>query len=656
MNNIENGIERLDADTSTLKEDFSDLNNANSESIGLYNPDWETGSINDNGTDNDSATTYHRTSFIPVSVLNDMPVVNNHPTYSVYIYQYANTTVQSFLSYVQITPGKHIFTAGASTKYVRLVLGPSTFGLVEYYTYTTGYNYARQLRSDFETFKNGVETIVKTSPNILTRTNVQENAYISNTDGTIIDYNNWTTGLDYLPVTPGVTYAGVSFSGGVWTKAISAYCAFYNSSKEFTHGGVMHTGSDLTAQSGDAYLRVSVSNTYWQYLMIGVTSSITPYVGGTDVSAYQEPGNYVENDRLNNDVAELNARIDELTASPEIILPGSCVAVVGTQFNIYNENVVICDDYNKYDIFWAITPYTMTYQVMSDCLRFTPDATNVGNTYTITCAVKEKTTWKTIVSKTMSLSIIPNTALSGKTVVFIGDSLTNAGYYPYEIQHNLSNDGVVSVGTRLSHPEFNGEAVNIYHEGRGGWSPVDYISRASWGDDVNAFWNPTTNKFDFAYWMSNNNFALPDLIFINIGTNGAGNASANLTAINEIITSIRASSANVPILISLLTPPASQDGWDYVVPGGSAAQFAVQQITYNKACMEMFGNKENEHIYLSPVYFNLDRYHDYPTTEVAVSARNPELVTIQTNNIHPSKYGYFKFADVYWAMIQMLLT
>jgi lysophospholipase L1-like esterase len=293
---------------------------------------------------------------------------------------------------------------------------------------------------------------------------------------------------------------------------------------------------------------------------------------------------------------------------------------------------------------------------MNDCLRFTPVAENAGNTYTITCAVKDKITWKTLTYKTMTLNILPNTVLSGKTVVFIGDSLTNAGYYPYEIQHNLSNNGVISVGTRTSRPTFDGETVTINHEGRGGWSPVDYISRASWGDDVNAFWNPTTNKFDFAYWMSNNNFTMPDLVFINLGTNGAGNYSANLDAIDEILLSVRASSPNVPVLISLITPPATQDGWDYVVPGGSAAQFAVQQITYNKACMARFGSRESEHIYLSPVYFNLDRYHDYPTEEVAVSARNPEIVTIQTNNIHPSKYGYFKFADVYWGMIQKLLN
>lgn len=149
---------------------------------------------------------------------------------------------------------------------------------------------------------------------------------------------------------------------------------------------------------------------------------------------------------------------------------------------------------------------------------------------------------------------------------------------------------------------------------------------------------------------------MPDAVFLNLGTNAAYDVDANITGLNEMIASIRQSSATVPIIISLITPPATQDGWTYAVHGGSADQFAVQQMALNARYISEYDGRESENIYLSTVYFNLDRYHDYNTAEFPVSARNPELVTRQTNNVHPSYYGYLKFADVYWAMIQKLLS
>ena len=53
-------------------------------------------------------------------------------------------------------------------------------------------------------------------------------------------------------------------------------------------------------------------------------------------------------------------------------------------------------------------------------------------------------------------------------------------------------------------------------------------------------------------------------------------------------------------------------------------------------------------IYVSEVYFNIDTKYDFPTKIIQVSARNPKEITIQDNNVHPNKYGYLKFADVYY--------
>ena len=52
-----------------------------------------------------------------------------------------------------------------------------------------------------------------------------------------------------------------------------------------------------------------------------------------------------------------------------------------------------------------------------------------------------------------------------------------------------------------------------------------------------------------------------------------------------------------------------------------------------------------------PIYQNLDCYNDFPKTEVAFSARNPDKHTVCNDNVHPSKYGFYKFADTLYCAI-----
>lgn len=464
------------------------------------------------------------------------------------------------------------------------------------------------------------------------------NKYISNVDGVETTFSGWSAS-DYIPVIPG---KNIYF----YTSVTSYYNKWYDSDKNpITSFPSMPAGKDnfgeyryITPPSNAAYLRFSNTDagmngtSVWYPLLV-----INDSIASSDKTYSSEKINSLAYGDLN------------------IILPSKCVAVAGSQFNIYNRNVIESNNLQNVHVYWTITPYNMQYDVYDDRLAFTPSDSDAGS-YTITCYIKDKRNWNTVKSKTMSLTVLAKSAITGKSVVFIGDSLTNAGVYPYEIYKNLSEEGISSIGTRTSYPVFGGETKTITHEGRGGWSINDYITLSSKDGVTNAFWNPVSQKFDFGYWLSNNNFSMPDLVFLNLGTNGAYQYNDNIDGINEIITSIRVSSATVPILISLITPGATQDGFTYISHGSSATQFDVQQMTLVKRYITEYDGRESEYIYLSPVYFNLDRYHDFNTAEFAVSARNPELVTRQIDNVHPSHYGYLKFADVYWAMIQKLLS
>ena len=632
-----------------VRGQISDLNENYRQSIMEYFPTWETGGINDDGTDNDSQTTYKRTDFIPVEILMGMPIVNANATYNAYLYEYSDDDVSDFVKYTQLNKNyTTIFEPNKNTKYVRLRWTPSIADDVIYYTNTPVYALAKENASEIKKveFKTNV---INFSPNLLDKnSNKQNNAYIKS-DGTIASSNGWVAFTDYIPVEPNTKYMAVYWNGSAWSKATSGYYSFYDSEKNATHGAIVSSAYPAEAGENDAYIRISFANAIANaYPMLGTLSfidslsnSLSEYVDGAVTE--------ITNDKA---LKRLGSAIDHT-----VLLPSECYAVVDTEFNIYYENVFSVDNTENY-FFGAFINTGIAYNLYSDRISITPTNAMIGDHSLILYAVRKNQTdySKRVVTKTIVLHIMHNSTLSNKNVIFIGDSLTNAGYYPYEIQKILSNDGVVSLGTMVSHPWIDGTQKTINHEGRGGWSAYDYTEVASKGDDTNAFWNPNTSEFDFSYYMTQQGYSTPDIVFLNLGTNGVDQTEKIVNAIKDMITSIHAYDSNIPICVSLITPPATQDGWTYMLKNGTTAvEFEINQRKLNARYIEEFDGVISN-VYVSPVYFNLDRYHDYDTAEFPVSARNPELVVRQTNNVHPSKYGYLKFADVYWEMIQMLLA
>lgn len=79
------------------------------------------------------------------------------------------------------------------------------------------------------------------------------NSYIDRTDGSFVDYNNWSrTGL--IPCKPGNIY----FTG---IASDLTYCAFYNSSKQFVSSfGVFYQRGYFTVPNGVAYFAISAES------------------------------------------------------------------------------------------------------------------------------------------------------------------------------------------------------------------------------------------------------------------------------------------------------------------------------------------------------------------------------------------------------------
>lgn len=354
----------------------------------------------------------------------------------------------------------------------------------------------------------------------------------------------------------------------------------------------------------------------------------------------------------------------------------------------------------------------------SDCWRITPTKEHIG-VYTLALTIREiaplnktVTNLKVIAEKVLDLHIIEDTtfdASNPKKVLFIGDSMTFASIYPAEIQYNLSSGGIVSLGTFGRSVKFDkeengigkgeilaignigsfGEGViceNIYHEGRNSWASWNYARDKTFRDRDNPFYNEqkalpedyqnsefykifgAPSLFDFQYYIDtymteyddegNVIVTTPDIICLNLGTNGIGADSWSVCGLKAMIESIREYDADVPIIISLIAPTIGQDYWGYKVGSSQHTGTAkYQHALYGKMINSYIKNFDGieSNVDVSEIYFCLDTHNDFPTDEMPVSSRNPTLIARQTDG-HPSKYGYLKMADTYYANLLYHLT
>ncbi len=330
---------------------------------------------------------------------------------------------------------------------------------------------------------------------------------------------------------------------------------------------------------------------------------------------------------------------------PEFVVPSKSIAVVGHEYNIYYDCILNGMDFERYTVKPSVSSPLSDTRYYEKFFRIVPQPNEVGNRY-ITLSLYDKKNFKFLTDVTFTLTIIPEAELIGKKVMFIGDSLTSAGVFAAEIQYIMSNGGIVSVGTRQTSVTIGGNSYTVNHEGRGGWSASDYTrSGASWPHDIdNPFYDESEQEFSFEYYMNTAGVSKPDIVCIGLGTNG------NISGLNDVMTmvqSIQAYDPDIPVLVTLLAPPAYQDGFGYHNNKQNAAEIKDRFLQCNANYITNYEN-ESDNLDIVELCFRFDRDHDYGTALIPASARNPMEMLVQTNNVHPSQYGYLHFADAYY--------
>ena len=213
--------------------------------------------------------------------------------------------------------------------------------------------------------------------------------------------------------------------------------------------------------------------------------------------------------------------------------------------------------------------------------------------------------------------------LASCTVLVIGDST---------VEQNEMTQGMLDLFAErektLTLLGSRGTAPNL-HEGRAGWSAYDYCSISSKGSTPNLFFNPTTNKFDFSYYMNNQGYTTPDFVVIQLGINDLYNKTfmnsdsiINQTVgyVLEIIASIKAFNANQKILLNLPTAINEDQKKQY----GMIALIRNMFVRYNGAIQLAVVRDSN--IICSYCHLILDPENDI------------------SDDVHPTTAGYQKMA------------
>ncbi len=242
-----------------------------------------------------------------------------------------------------------------------------------------------------------------------------------------------------------------------------------------------------------------------------------------------------------------------------------------------------------------------------------------------------------------------------KKIITIGDSLSNttSTFKPwYQKVRQLSANTIDYVGTR-------GLKEGEMHEGRSGWTAGLYLTGTSYDfekEGINPFWNPTTKKFDYQYYIDKTGIDA-DAVQIFLGTNGMSlDPTSTANSIKIMIENILQVRPNVPILLVHTLYRSNQDGIakqgsnDGYTSSSGVLKLEEDKKVFNliKRLNLMFKNYSN--VVLVPLAHCHDSEYNYGDVLEKVNPRNTKQVSMPKESIHPQDEGYMQFADVFFCM------
>ena len=246
-------------------------------------------------------------------------------------------------------------------------------------------------------------------------------------------------------------------------------------------------------------------------------------------------------------------------------------------------------------------------------------------------------------SSKFNIEIKDTTSKNTARAIVIGDSTVAAGTETQKMvelsgtdeQFELSLLGTLGSGSNL-------------HEGRGGWTAYNYVNSSESNEKTNPFFNPSTQKFDFEYYMTSQGYDGEgvDVVFLQLGINDIfSRNSSNLQAgidlfienMQYIVDDILKYNADIKVVINLIIPCDQDQNSFSETYHTSQTVWGYMRNMYqaNKQLLKSFADKQN--VYLSWYNAALD------------------AVNNQGGNVHPAEAGYNQLGTQMYYFLKAIL-
>lgn len=464
------------------------------------------------------------------------------------------------------------------------------------------------------------------SKNLLDKSNVTMSPYnYINPNGTTETYgNNFVT--DFIPVETGkiVTLSHFSASTGDFVQSGYASICLFDKNRNVKSGGD-YNKTNYTVDDGVAFVRMTLNKSYFydadsmvELTETGVPTSYEPYFKESKKLTYEiiEKSNLATKDYVDNKKFTLSSLTENIGCSlpkdeyfmtvgiTEDWFSESFVTPKGFCVNMYSGSEA--DRYiDKYSFKNNRTYYgnnAYLWNLYDSFLNLVKMEANTGYGYARNCKALN---------------------LQNCSLLCIGDSTVDHDVMTAKIKSFFEENGktVTLLGTLG-----DGQGTGNNNEGRVGWTTSDYFTDKQYNGVVNPFYNPSSQTFDFSYYMNNQGYTSVDFVVIQLGINDLYNFDDTKIIptwenVNAMISSILSHNQSTKVLLNLPTTPNAD--W-------------------------------SKHSVFEPLYRNrVIRYCDYaitktkelyPKSKVRVSYNhlilNPN--TDIRDNVHPTKDGYEK--------------
>lgn len=482
-------------------------------------------------------------------------------------------------------------------------------------------NNVSQLKEDIDDLLTNVK-----SKNLLDKTKVTTSPYnYINPNGNTETYgNNFVT--DYIPVESGkvVTLSRYLVSSGKFIQSSYASICMFDADKNVKSGGD-YNKTTCTIPNGVAFVRITLNKSY--FLDVDSMVELTDDGAPTIYEPYSSASKKLTDEIIESSKIATIEYVDSkkytmslLTDNIGCSLPKSeYFMTVGIEESWYTDsfatpkgffvNMYSGSQADRHDgkyTFSNVSSYygnnAYLWNLYDMLLNLVKNEANTGTGYARNC-------------KSLNLQDC--------SLLCIGDSTVDHDVMTAKIKSFFTENGktVTLLGTLG-----DGKGTGNNNEGRAGWTTSDYFTNKTYDGVVNPFYNPSSQTFDFAYYMRNHNYSSVDFVAIQLGINDLYNFDDTKIIptwenIKTMIDSIHAFNPSVKVILNLPTTPNAD---------------------------------QSKHSVFEPLYRNrVVRYCDYattkakelyPTTRVRVSYNhlilNPD--TDIRDNVHPTNGGYEK--------------